>query len=150
MRRQSNSEKAFAGVQFDSKRVDGNGWVLTPYARFSWEHEFSPDRRDTSTFLSLPGSAFTITALPPLPTRPRQRRLQAGIHAQCRRLRILRRRILRPQRNLCGHGQRENPLVAFGQFIPILGLKAAMFRRLFFANGNDGRIGRRISKMLFL
>ncbi len=55
-----DSEKTFVGVQFDTKTSLYNGWLLTPYARLSWEHEFSTDRRDTAYFLSLPGSAFTI------------------------------------------------------------------------------------------
>ena len=55
-----DSEKTFLGVQFDNKEVFGNGWVLTPYARLSWEHEFSTDRSIAASLLSLPGSAFTV------------------------------------------------------------------------------------------
>ncbi len=54
-----DSDKSFAGVQFDTKMPVYQGWLLTPYARFSWEHEFSPDRRDTASLLSLPAT-FTI------------------------------------------------------------------------------------------
>ena len=53
-------EKTFLGVQFDNKEVLGNGWVLTPYARLSWEHEFNTDRSIAASLLSLPGSAFTV------------------------------------------------------------------------------------------
>ena len=53
-------EKTFLGVQFDNKEVFGNGWVLTPYARLSWEHEFNTDRSIAASLLSLPGSAFTV------------------------------------------------------------------------------------------
>jgi outer membrane autotransporter protein len=56
-----DSDKSFAGVQFDSKTVVGEGWVLTPYARFSWEHEFSTDRRNTAFLLTLPSSGFTVS-----------------------------------------------------------------------------------------
>jgi outer membrane autotransporter protein len=55
-----DSEKSFVGVQFDNKEVFGNGWVLTPYARLSWEHEFNTDRSIAASLLSLPGSAFTV------------------------------------------------------------------------------------------
>jgi subtilase-type serine protease len=55
-----DSEKTFLGVQFDAKNVVGNGWVLTPYARLSWEHEFNTDRSIAASLLSLPGSAFTV------------------------------------------------------------------------------------------
>ena len=55
-----DSEKAFLGVQFDTKLVVGNGWLLSPYARISWEYEFSPDRSLTASFLSLPGADFTV------------------------------------------------------------------------------------------
>ena len=54
-----NSEKTFLGVQFDTKMVVGNGWVLAPYARLSWEYEFNPDRSMTASLLALPGAAFT-------------------------------------------------------------------------------------------
>ena len=54
-----NSEKAFLGVQFDTQMAVGNGWVLAPYARVSWEYEFNTDRRMTASFLALPSAAFT-------------------------------------------------------------------------------------------
>jgi outer membrane autotransporter protein len=55
-----DSDKSFAGVQLDTKTVVGEGWVLTPYARFSWEHEFSTDRRNTAFLLALPSQSFTV------------------------------------------------------------------------------------------
>jgi autotransporter-associated beta strand protein len=54
------SEIAFAGVQFDMKAVIGGGWVLTPFVRFSWEHEFDPSRSITASLVALPGSGFTV------------------------------------------------------------------------------------------
>jgi outer membrane autotransporter protein len=55
-----DSDKTFLGVQFDTKTVAGDGWVLTPYARLSWEHEFNTDRSLTASLLALPGSGFTV------------------------------------------------------------------------------------------
>jgi outer membrane autotransporter protein len=54
-----DSDKTFAGVQFDTKTIVGNGWVLTPYVRISWEHEFNPDRSITASLLALPAN-FTV------------------------------------------------------------------------------------------
>jgi outer membrane autotransporter protein len=56
-----DSDKSFVGVQFDTKTVIGEGWVLTPYARFFWEHEFSTDRRNTAFLLALPSPGFTVS-----------------------------------------------------------------------------------------
>jgi subtilase-type serine protease len=60
-----DSDKSFVGIQFDTKTTVGDGWVLTPYARFSWEHEFSPDRRNTAFLLALPSPSFTVPGAPP-------------------------------------------------------------------------------------
>jgi uncharacterized protein with beta-barrel porin domain len=54
-----NSEKAFAGVQVDTKSLVGS-WTFSPFARVSWEHEFDTNRQETANLLSLPASAFTV------------------------------------------------------------------------------------------
>jgi outer membrane autotransporter protein len=34
--------------------------ALSPYARFSWVHEFHPDRTINAVFIALPAAAFTV------------------------------------------------------------------------------------------
>jgi|GEM_PF-1608370 len=55
-----DSDKAFLGIQIDTKTTLNESWVLTPYARVSWEHEFNADRYNKASFIALPGSTFRI------------------------------------------------------------------------------------------
>jgi outer membrane autotransporter protein len=55
-----DTDKVFLGVQVDTKRVLGNGWVLSPFARIAWEHEFNTDRNISASFEALPGAAYTV------------------------------------------------------------------------------------------
>jgi outer membrane autotransporter protein len=50
----------FVGVQLDSKLALADGMVWTPYTRVSWVHEFEPTREITASFITLPGSTFTV------------------------------------------------------------------------------------------
>ena len=56
----AESEKVFAGLQLDTK-TGVAGWMFSPYARLSWEHELSPDRSNTAYLLSLPDASFTVS-----------------------------------------------------------------------------------------
>jgi outer membrane autotransporter protein len=55
-----SSLPTFLGAQFDTRVVLANGAVWSPYARVSWVHEFEPTREVAPSFLSLPGTAFTV------------------------------------------------------------------------------------------
>jgi outer membrane autotransporter protein len=50
----------FAGVQLDNRVALSNGMMWTPYARVAWVHEFDPNREVTASFITLPGSSFTV------------------------------------------------------------------------------------------
>jgi outer membrane autotransporter protein len=58
--RNVSSLPTFLGAQFDTRFAFANGWVLSPYARLSWVHEFHPDRAVNPSFIALPGAAFTV------------------------------------------------------------------------------------------
>lgn len=55
----TDSQKSFVGLQVDSSFTLGQGSTIIPYARVSWQHEFSTDRQITASLLSLP-SSFTV------------------------------------------------------------------------------------------
>jgi outer membrane autotransporter protein len=50
----------FLGVQFDTRWAFANGTVWSPFVRAAWVHEFSPDRSITGSFVSVPGTLFTV------------------------------------------------------------------------------------------
>jgi outer membrane autotransporter protein len=50
----------FLGVQFDTRWARANGTVWSPFVRAAWAHEFSPDRSITGSFVSVPGTLFTV------------------------------------------------------------------------------------------
>jgi outer membrane autotransporter protein len=50
----------FLGVQFDTRWALANGTVWSPFVRAAWVHEFSPDRSISGSFLSVPGTLFTV------------------------------------------------------------------------------------------
>ena len=50
----------FLGVQFDTRWAFTNGTVWSPFVRAAWVHEFSPDRSTTGSFVSIPGTLFTV------------------------------------------------------------------------------------------
>jgi outer membrane autotransporter protein len=50
----------FLGVQFDTRFAFANGTVWSPFVRAAWVHEFSPDRSITGSFVSVPGTLFTV------------------------------------------------------------------------------------------
>jgi autotransporter-associated beta strand protein len=56
----ASSLPTFVGAQFDTRFVFSNGMALSPYARFSWVHEFHPDRTINAVFIALPAAAFTV------------------------------------------------------------------------------------------
>jgi outer membrane autotransporter protein len=56
----TNSLPTFVGAQFDTRHAFANGWVLSPFARVSWVHEFQPNRQLSATFVTLPVAAFTV------------------------------------------------------------------------------------------
>jgi outer membrane autotransporter protein len=55
-----SSLPTFLGAQFDARVAFANGWVLSPYTRLSWVHEFHPDRSINASFIALPGAAFIV------------------------------------------------------------------------------------------
>ena len=55
-----SSLPTFVGAQFDTRFALGNGLMLSPYARLSWVHEFSPNRAINAAFIALPGAAFAV------------------------------------------------------------------------------------------
>ena len=48
------------GAQIDSRFALESGLSLTPYARLAWLHEFRPDSRIDASFVSIPGTSFTV------------------------------------------------------------------------------------------
>jgi outer membrane autotransporter protein len=58
--RNTTSLPTFVGAQFDTRHAFANGWVLSPFARVSWVHEFRPDRQVSASFITLPTAAFTV------------------------------------------------------------------------------------------
>ena len=77
----TNSQKSFIGLQVDTKTVL-SGWTATPYARVSWEHEFSPKRPESAYLLSIPSASFTVYGAP---AAADVARVQAGIKADVAR-----------------------------------------------------------------
>ena len=75
--RTAGSEKSFVGLQVDTKTAMG-GWTLMPYARASWELEFSTSRENTSYLASLPAASFTVHGAA---AAADVARMQAGIKA---------------------------------------------------------------------
>ena len=56
-----DSDRSFLGVQFDGKLVSPEGFVVSPYLRLSWEHEFASTARSlTASFEQLSGASFTV------------------------------------------------------------------------------------------
>lgn len=58
--RNSHSLPLSLGAEVSGEWVLSGGAVLSPYARLSWVHEFSPEREISASFVSLPGTAFTV------------------------------------------------------------------------------------------
>ncbi len=56
----TTSLPTFVGAQFDTRYSFANGWMLSPFARLSWVHEFRPDRQVSASFITLPTAAFTV------------------------------------------------------------------------------------------
>jgi outer membrane autotransporter protein len=50
----------FLGVQFDTRLVQDNGWVFSPFLRLAWVHEFQPDRQIEASLISLSMPSFTV------------------------------------------------------------------------------------------
>lgn len=55
-----SSLPTFLGAQFDTHTELPNGWIVSPYLRLSWLHEFEPNRNIAASFIVLPGSDFTV------------------------------------------------------------------------------------------
>jgi T5SS/PEP-CTERM-associated repeat protein/autotransporter-associated beta strand protein len=55
-----SSLPTFVGAQFDTHVALADDMIWSPYARFSWVHEFEPTRDITATFIALPGSSFGV------------------------------------------------------------------------------------------
>ena len=55
-----SSLPTFLGVQLDTRWAFANGTVWSPFVRAAWVHEFSPDRSITGSFVSVPGTLFTV------------------------------------------------------------------------------------------
>jgi hypothetical protein len=109
-----DSDKSFVGVQLDTKTVLDGGWVLTPYARLSWEREFNTDRSLTASLIATAWvERHCVRRLSGSRHCPPQRWLQARCQRECRDLRLLRRRILRSRQQLHWNGRREDPLVSW-------------------------------------
>jgi outer membrane autotransporter protein len=53
----------FLGAQVDG-RFDLPFAAVSPYARLSWMHEFSPTRQISPSFIGLPGTSFTVVGAP--------------------------------------------------------------------------------------
>jgi len=56
----TTSLPTFLGAQFDTRMLLANGMWFAPYVRASWVHEFFPSRTVNPTFISVPGSSFTV------------------------------------------------------------------------------------------
>ncbi|WP_083931498.1 autotransporter outer membrane beta-barrel domain-containing protein [Methyloferula stellata] len=58
--RTTSSLPTFLGAQFDARSELPNGWIVSPYLRLSWVHEFEPNRNIAASFIVLPGSDFSV------------------------------------------------------------------------------------------
>ncbi len=58
--RTTSSLPAFLGAQFDTHAELPNGWIVSPYLRLSWVHEFEPNRDIAASFILLPGGEFSV------------------------------------------------------------------------------------------
>jgi hypothetical protein len=56
----TTSLPTFLGVQLDTRLALANGTVWSPFLRAAWVHEFSPDRSIANSFVSVPGTLFTV------------------------------------------------------------------------------------------
>jgi uncharacterized protein with beta-barrel porin domain len=56
----TTSLPTFLGVQFDTRLALANGTVWSPFLRAAWVHEFNPDRSIAGSFVSVPGTLFTV------------------------------------------------------------------------------------------
>jgi autotransporter-associated beta strand protein len=55
-----SSLPTFVGTQVEGNVYLPYGVILSPYGRFSWVHEFKPNREIDPSFIALPGTLFTI------------------------------------------------------------------------------------------
>jgi autotransporter-associated beta strand protein len=55
-----SSLPTFVGTQIEGNVYLPYGLILSPYGRFSWVHEFKPNREINPSFIALPGTLFTI------------------------------------------------------------------------------------------
>ena len=55
-----SSLSTFVGTQIEGNVYLPHGLILSPYGRFSWVHEFKPNREINPSFIALPGTLFTI------------------------------------------------------------------------------------------
>jgi outer membrane autotransporter protein len=56
----TTSLPTFLGVQLDTRLALANGTVWSPFLRAAWVHEFNPDRSIANSFVSVPGTLFTV------------------------------------------------------------------------------------------
>jgi outer membrane autotransporter protein len=56
----TTSLPTFVGVQFDTRLALANGTVWSPFVRAAWVHEFNPDRSIAGSFVSVPGTLFSV------------------------------------------------------------------------------------------
>ena len=56
----TTSLPTFLGVQLDTRLALANGTVWSPFLRAAWVHEFNPDRSIANSFVSIPGTLFTV------------------------------------------------------------------------------------------
>jgi outer membrane autotransporter protein len=56
----TTSLPTFLGVQLDTRLALANGTVWSPFLRAAWVHEFHPDRSIAGSFVSIPGTLFTV------------------------------------------------------------------------------------------
>jgi outer membrane autotransporter protein len=56
----TTSLPTFLGVQLDTRLALANGTVWAPFLRAAWVHEFTPDRSIANSFVSIPGTLFTV------------------------------------------------------------------------------------------
>jgi outer membrane autotransporter protein len=55
-----SSLPTFVGTQLEGSVYLPYGLILSPYGRFSWVHEFKPNREIDPSFIALPGTLFSI------------------------------------------------------------------------------------------
>ncbi len=61
----ASSVASYVGFQTGESLKTKNGTTWTPYLRVAWKHEFTPERRITADFLSVPGTVFTVDGARP-------------------------------------------------------------------------------------